>query len=485
MSRNVRFYGEMSASSCQYAKTREQLNPDSANSDNNWCWYFENMEGVDRDMHGAHMITTHSFKNWHVSHTEFFNVGQPRLARYPIHWHHAGYVGERGGYADPSSAESNSIHDSFSRWITIHGTHEAIVKDNVGYNCIGHGFFMEDGYEEQNLLQGNLGVLPKPGILLPSERHKDICFLTADGFGTNNGLGVNGGTQTVTDNDGNEIIVGDWWERACEGLSVFWIANIQNFIHDNAAVGGFAGLWVFTHNAWSGYGWQAIPKDPVTGIREWRNNKASASFQGFTMDETVKDDLPSEAHPEPQFSINDVDNEVKVYLKSMEEPEEYMTVPNCDSGPSCNGPDDDYKLNDPRPNVWSNPLSNWARLELNGWNLHHTMGKNWARNANVHLWGWQFSDNHRGYVIKTTSPIMGAQKSLGGSTFVGMTKNTGHRYCAELIWKANLGLFSNGFRDDRTVKFSSSSSVLLLGFFSFVFCSVLCSSAIFSVRNLS
>jgi len=101
---------------------------------------------------GLHPI--HSFKNWHVSHTEFFNVGQPRLARYPIHWHHAGYVGERGGYADPSSAESNSIHDSFSRWITIHGTHEAIVKDNVGYNCVGHGFFMEDGYEEQNLIQG-------------------------------------------------------------------------------------------------------------------------------------------------------------------------------------------------------------------------------------------------------------------------------------------------------------------------------------------
>lgn len=50
----------MSSDKCQYAKTREQLNPGSANADNNWCWYFENMEGVDRDMHGAHMITTHS-----------------------------------------------------------------------------------------------------------------------------------------------------------------------------------------------------------------------------------------------------------------------------------------------------------------------------------------------------------------------------------------------------------------------------------------
>ena len=75
--------------------------------------YFEDMEGVDRDMHGAHMITTSGFDNYHVSHVELFNVGQPRLARYPIHWHHAGYVGALGGYADPSSVESLSIHDSF------------------------------------------------------------------------------------------------------------------------------------------------------------------------------------------------------------------------------------------------------------------------------------------------------------------------------------------------------------------------------------
>ena len=96
----------MSAGSCQYAKTREQLNPDSANSDNNWCWYFENMEGVDRDMHGAHMVFTRGFYNVHVSHVELFDVGQPRLARYPIHWHHAHYVGEKGKYDDPSSAIS-------------------------------------------------------------------------------------------------------------------------------------------------------------------------------------------------------------------------------------------------------------------------------------------------------------------------------------------------------------------------------------------
>ena len=78
----------------------------SPNHGKNYCWYYATIEGRDRDMHGAHMIATNEFKNFHMSHVEIFNAGQPRLARYPIHWHHAGYVGAKGGYSDPSSVDS-------------------------------------------------------------------------------------------------------------------------------------------------------------------------------------------------------------------------------------------------------------------------------------------------------------------------------------------------------------------------------------------
>ena len=152
-----------------------------------------------------------------MSHIEIFNAGQPRLARYPVHWHHAGYVGQRGNYADPSEVDSLSIHDSFSRFVTIHGTHEATVKSVVGYNGVGHGFFLEDGYETQNKLIGNLGVHIKNGIILPSERHRDICLLTNDGY-----PGV----------DSSQWARG---QEACNGLSMFWIANIENFLDDNAS----------------------------------------------------------------------------------------------------------------------------------------------------------------------------------------------------------------------------------------------------------
>ena len=125
---------------------------------------------------------------------------------------------------------------------------------------------MFDRIQKSQIL-GNLGVLVKPGIILPSERHADICHATNDGYQQTNG----GST-------GNGV----WWERACEGLSVFWIANIQNFVHDNASVGGYGGIWVFTHSSNPQYGWQSIPVDPVTGKREWRNNKVSFGAENRT-----------------------------------------------------------------------------------------------------------------------------------------------------------------------------------------------------------
>ena len=125
-----------------------------------------------------------------------------------------------------------------SRFTTVHGTHEAIVKDNVGYNCVGHGYFLEDGYETENKIIGNLGINVKPGIILPSERHDWICKLTNDGYPGKN-----------------------YSDGSCKGLSVFWISNLQNYLNDNAAVGGRAGIWAFNHSGSKSYAYQSIPKD--------------------------------------------------------------------------------------------------------------------------------------------------------------------------------------------------------------------------------
>ena len=105
-----------------------------------------------------------------------------------------GDVDELGGYTNPTYVRHNSIHHSFSRCVTIHGfkfsskvyklgTHGLLVQENVAYDHLGHCLyvvvlsrylntdsFFEDGIEIRNVLDGNLGLVTKPGTLLPSDR---------------------------------------------------------------------------------------------------------------------------------------------------------------------------------------------------------------------------------------------------------------------------------------------------------------------------
>jgi cell migration-inducing and hyaluronan-binding protein len=98
-----------------------------------------------------------------ITWTEFFHMGQKGiLARYPVHFHVAGDMS--GSYVRDSS-----IHHSFNRCFTIHGTHGIVAERNVAFDAIGHCYFFEDGIEAGNELVENLGVLtrrPEPGYAL-------------------------------------------------------------------------------------------------------------------------------------------------------------------------------------------------------------------------------------------------------------------------------------------------------------------------------
>ena len=63
--------------------------------------------------------------------------------------------------APPSGTASN-------RWLTIHGTNYLVVRDCVGYQSIGHGFFLEDGTEVYNVLDRNLAVQARAASRCPS-----------------------------------------------------------------------------------------------------------------------------------------------------------------------------------------------------------------------------------------------------------------------------------------------------------------------------
>ena len=52
--------------------------------------------------------------------------------------------------------------------------------------------------ENAKQLIGNLGIMVKPGLILPSERMNSICSLTNDGFGSYD----DDGNLVLGDNDG-------------------------------------------------------------------------------------------------------------------------------------------------------------------------------------------------------------------------------------------------------------------------------------------
>ncbi|MGL4609719.1 MAG: G8 domain-containing protein [Trueperaceae bacterium] len=133
------------------------------------------------------------------------NMGQTGImGRYPIHWHLM---------ADKSQGQyiqNSSIVDSFSRCVTVHGSNGVTVKNNVAANTLGHCFFLEDGAEFDNVLEGNLGL----GIKIPAE---DKRLLPTDA-----------------------------------SPAVYWITNPQNTLRNNVAAGS------------QGFGfWYALPEHPT------------------------------------------------------------------------------------------------------------------------------------------------------------------------------------------------------------------------------
>lgn len=156
------------------------------------------------DYRGGHvMVMAGAYA--YVDAVEFFRLGRMgEMGRYPFHWHRAGNVS--GQYI-----KNSSIHRSFQRCVTVHGTHNAEVNNNVCYNHFGHGYFLEDGDETGNKFIGNLGMLSKRPLPGRNLLASDIHTADIDRF---------------------------------PGPSTFWISNPNNHFQGNVAAGSQGtGFW--------------------------------------------------------------------------------------------------------------------------------------------------------------------------------------------------------------------------------------------------
>ncbi len=127
----------------------------------------------------------------YIKYAQFDKLGPKEvLGRYPIHFHHL-KDSSRG-----IEVTGNAITNSENRWITIHDSNGILVKNNVGYISSGHGFFLEDGNEFDNVFEKNIGIITKAETIRPEG-----------------------------------------------GSSVFWTMNPMNTFSDNVAID--AGYWGF------------------------------------------------------------------------------------------------------------------------------------------------------------------------------------------------------------------------------------------------
>ena len=196
-----------------------------------------------------------------VSGVEFFRMGQhENLARYPIHWHLAGDT--QGQYI-----ENSAIHDTYSRCVTVHGTNNVRVQNNVAYNNVGHCYFLEDGVEHGNQYISNLGLLTKCHPTRP-------CSSTNAVFGGTGGQGQNATDQLLpSDNT----------------ASTFWITNPDNTYRGNVSAGSEAtGFWIALseHPTGKFEGTELAAKTwpRRTQFKEFSGNVAHSNIEGLMFD---------------------------------------------------------------------------------------------------------------------------------------------------------------------------------------------------------
>jgi hypothetical protein len=221
---------------------------------------------------GGHIMAMVTSKVF-VEGVELNRMGQHmELARYPIHWH---LVGDgRGQYI-----KNASIHDTYNRCVTVHGTNDLRIENNVTYNTVGHCFFLEDGIERGNEFVRNLAIQTK---CHPTMKCVPTNLAAAGEFDYANRQALRRTSFSAKDT----LLPSD------NTVASYWITNPDNIYIDNVAAGSDE----------NGF-WLSLPEHPNgafldtdiskatwprrTRIREFRGNTAHSNFDGFMFDRNI------------------------------------------------------------------------------------------------------------------------------------------------------------------------------------------------------
>ncbi|XP_075063891.1 cell surface hyaluronidase CEMIP2-like isoform X1 [Mixophyes fleayi] len=346
------------------------------------CYGHNHCQFFSYDTFGGQIKIQRHFTSVHLSGLELTSMGQQLLGSYPVHFHMTGVLDEEGGYNPPTYVDNLAIHHCFSRCVAIHGTDGLLVKDTIGYDTLGHCFFLEDGVEQRNTFYHNLGLVTKAGTILPTDRNEAMCLAMREH--------VYGDYVPVPSTD-------------CMAVSTFWISNPNNNLIGNAAGGAQdVGIWFIFHRIPSGLSEGHYPEghSEFTPLGIFHNNRVHSNFKAGLF----------------------IGKGVKTTVANAENPREYLTVDNARF----------------RPHQDSDPAKPRVPALIDGLiafkNNDHGA---WARGGDIVFRNSGFSDNGIGLTLASDGTFPtdeGSSLEITDSIFVGESENVGSQGGQNIYW---------------------------------------------------
>lgn len=241
---------------------------------------------------GGEIMVMSGFTQVAIQGVEIEKFGKGQRGSYPVHFHQAGTVAPGMALVD-----SNSIHHSYNKCVTLHSTNGVMVSNNVCARAVGHLFYLEAGTETGNTFAGNLGIgamsnaMSNPASITSTAYPQGntaaaAAFWSGDylvgGIAGAPGNGYNGFNIPFTDVNGthtsaNGIYTGV--NGAATTASGFWITNLGGNTYTGNSV---AGCQAFGRGFW------VLPATPAaTSTGTFANNRAHGCYAGF---DTASDD---------------------------------------------------------------------------------------------------------------------------------------------------------------------------------------------------
>lgn len=216
---------------------------------------------------GGHTLVRQGFKRYQMQGVEFYQLGQGgRMERYPVHLDRARKTPQ------DTFVKDCSVHDSMTRWITVHATQGVTLARNVGYKSIGHGYYLEDGPETDNKFYSNIGIFARAAID-NAQNPRKVPGILAGGSSMNSEFPYNSDFAQPT---------------------VFWIMNGWNEFQYNMAAGaGACGacFWLVpgANSGWSKEKkWESYAsmqkgeaRAAMTPLKLFRGNYCSTAMNSF------------------------------------------------------------------------------------------------------------------------------------------------------------------------------------------------------------